>query len=54
MSTWLGLLVAVILLFCHGLLATRGEALMQKLEAQIAGIIAVRMRKLVPAAKVAR
>jgi biopolymer transport protein ExbB len=48
-STWLGLLVAVTLLFCHGLLTTRGEALMQRLEQQVAGIIAVRSRKINPA-----
>ena len=52
-SIWLGLLVAVILLFCHGLLASRGEVLIQKLEEQIAGIIAARAPK-ITAARVAR
>ena len=44
--TWLGLLVAVFLLFCHGLLSTRSEALMHLLEQQGAGILAARAEKL--------
>ena len=44
--TWLGLLVAVVLLFCHGLLSARSEALMHLLEQQGAGILAARAEKL--------
>ena len=47
--TWLGLLVAVFLLFCHGLLSTRSEALMHTLEEQSAGILAARAEKLAAA-----
>lgn len=52
-TTWLGLFVAVFLLFFHGLLASRSEALMHTLEEQSAGILAARAEKLA-AAKVAR
>ena len=44
--TWLGLLVAVLLLFCHGLLTTRSQGLMHLLEQQGAGILAARAEKL--------
>ena len=44
--TWLGLLVATLLLFCHGLLSARSEALMHLLEQQGAGILAARAEKL--------
>ena len=47
--TWLGLLVAVVLLFCHGLLTSRSESLMQTLEEQSAGILAARAEKLAAA-----
>ena len=43
---WLGLLVAVILLFFHGLLTTRSEALVHTLEEQSASILAARAEKL--------
>lgn len=52
-STWLGLLVAVVLLFCHGLLTSRGSALMGKLEEQAATFIAARAQK-IAAAKVVK
>lgn len=51
--TWLGLLVAVLLLFFHGLLTTRSEALLHTLEEQGASILAARAEKLA-AAKAAR
>lgn len=44
--TWLGLLVAVIMLFFHGLLSSRSERLMHILEEQTASIIASRAEKL--------
>jgi biopolymer transport protein ExbB len=44
--TWLGLLVAVVMLFFHGLLSSRSERLMQLLEQQTASIIASRAEKL--------
>jgi biopolymer transport protein ExbB len=47
--TWLGLLVAVVMLFFHGLLASRSERLMQVLEQQSASIIAARAEKLAAA-----
>lgn len=50
---WLGLLVAVVLLFCHGLLTSRSESLMHTLEEQSAGILAARAEKLA-AARVTR
>lgn len=52
-TSWLGLMVAVLLLFCHGLLTSRGEVLIQTLEEQSAGILAARAEKLA-AAKGAR
>ena len=52
-TTWLGLFVAVILLFFHGLLTSRSEALMHTLEEQSAGILAARAEKLA-AVKAAR
>ncbi|HEX5340141.1 MAG TPA: MotA/TolQ/ExbB proton channel family protein [Gammaproteobacteria bacterium] len=48
-STWLGLLVAVVMLFFHGLLASRSERLMHALEQQTASIIASRAEKLAAA-----
>lgn len=44
--TWLGLIVAAVLLFFHGLLASRSEQLMHTLEAQSASILAARAEKL--------
>jgi biopolymer transport protein ExbB len=44
--TWLGLMVAVVLLFCHGLLTSRSGALMHVLEQQSASILAARAEKL--------
>ena len=44
--TWLGLMVAVVLLFCHGLLTSRSGALMHTLEQQSASILAARAEKL--------
>lgn len=44
--TWLGLLVAVVMLFFHGLLSSRSERLMHVLEQQTANIIASRAEKL--------
>jgi biopolymer transport protein ExbB len=52
-TTWLGLFVAVLLLFFHGLLTSRSEALMHTLEEQSAGILAARAEKLA-AVKAAR
>ena len=43
---WLGLLVATTLLFFHGLLTARSEALVHTLEEQSAGILAARAEKL--------
>ena len=51
--TWLGLCVAVFLLFFHGLLTSRSETLLHTLEEQSAGILAARAEKLA-AAKAAR
>jgi len=51
--TWLGLLVAVFLLFFHGLLTTRSEYLLHLLEEQSSAILAARAEKLA-AAKAAR
>jgi biopolymer transport protein ExbB len=48
-STWLGLFVAVVMLFFHGLLSSRSERLMQVLEEQTASIIAARAEKLATA-----
>ncbi|MGE5625120.1 MAG: MotA/TolQ/ExbB proton channel family protein [Bacillota bacterium] len=53
MTTWLGLLTAVLLLFFHGLLTSRSESLLHLLEEQSAGILAARAEKLA-VAKVAR
>ncbi|MGH8371845.1 MAG: MotA/TolQ/ExbB proton channel family protein [Gammaproteobacteria bacterium] len=47
--TWLGLLVAVVMLFFHGLLSSRSDRLMQVLEQQTASIIASRAEKLAAA-----
>ena len=47
--TWLGLLVAVILLFFHGLLSARSEQLIHMLEEQSAAILAARAEKLAAA-----
>lgn len=47
--TWLGLLVAVIMLFFHGVLSSRSERLMHVLEQQTANIIASRAEKLAAA-----
>jgi biopolymer transport protein ExbB len=47
--TWLGLLVAVILLFCHGMLTARSGQLMHLLEEQSAAILAARAEKLAAA-----
>ena len=44
--TWLGLLVAVVMLFFYGLLSNRSERLMQMLEQQTASLIASRAEKL--------
>ena len=44
--TWLGLMVAVVLLFCHGLLTSRSGMLMHTLEQQSASILAARAEKL--------
>lgn len=44
--TWLGLMVAVVLLFCHGLLTSRSGMLMHILEQQSASILAARAEKL--------
>ncbi|HET7176822.1 MAG TPA: MotA/TolQ/ExbB proton channel family protein [Gammaproteobacteria bacterium] len=44
--TWLGLIVAAVLLFCHGLLASRSDELMHTLEQQSASILAARAEKL--------
>lgn len=44
--TWLGLMVAVVLLFCHGLLTSRSGALLHILEQQSASILAARAEKL--------
>ncbi len=44
--TWLGLMVAVVLLFCHGVLTSRSGALMHVLEQQSASILAARAEKL--------
>jgi biopolymer transport protein ExbB/TolQ len=44
--TWLGLMVATVLLFCHGLLTSRSGALMHVLEQQSASILAARAEKL--------
>ena len=44
--TWLGLLVAVIMLFFHGVLANRSEGLMRMLEQQTASFIASRAEKI--------
>jgi biopolymer transport protein ExbB len=44
--TWLGLLVAVILLFFHGILTARSGQLMHTLEEQSASILAARAEKL--------
>lgn len=52
-STWLGLLVAVVMLFCHSLLANRGSALIGRLEEQAARFIAARAQNQA-AAKAAR
>jgi biopolymer transport protein ExbB len=46
---WMGLLVAVVLLFFHGVLASRSERLMHVLEQQTASIIASRAEKLAAA-----
>lgn len=48
-STWLGLFVAVVMLFFHGLLSSRSDRLMQVLEEQTASIIAARAEKLAAA-----
>ncbi|HET7921326.1 MAG TPA: MotA/TolQ/ExbB proton channel family protein [Gammaproteobacteria bacterium] len=48
-TTWLGLLVAVVMLFFHGLLSSRSERLMQVLEQQTANFIASRAEKLAAA-----
>ncbi|HEV2212021.1 MAG TPA: MotA/TolQ/ExbB proton channel family protein, partial [Gammaproteobacteria bacterium] len=50
---WLGLFVAVVLLFFHGLFTTRSETLMHTLEEQAAAILAARAEKLA-AVKVAK
>jgi len=47
--TWLGLLVAVILLFFHGMLTARSGQLMHTLEEQSASILAARAEKLAAA-----
>lgn len=47
--TWLGLLVAVILLFFHGMLTARSGQLMHLLEEQSAAILAARAEKLAAA-----
>ena len=47
--TWLGLLVAVILLFFHGMLTARSGQLMHVLEEQSAAILAARAEKLAAA-----
>jgi biopolymer transport protein ExbB len=47
--TWLGLLVAVILLFFHGILTARSGQLMHTLEEQSASILAARAEKLAAA-----
>ena len=47
--TWLGLLVAVILLFFHGMLTARSGQLMHMLEEQSAAILAARAEKLAAA-----
>jgi biopolymer transport protein ExbB len=47
--TWLGLLVATILLFAHGMLTARSEQLMHTLEEQSAAILAARAEKLAAA-----
>jgi biopolymer transport protein ExbB len=47
--TWLGLLVAVVLLFFHGILTARSEQLMHTLEEQSASILAARAEKLATA-----
>jgi biopolymer transport protein ExbB len=47
--TWLGLLVAVILLFFHGMLTARSGQLMHMLEEQSASILAARAEKLAAA-----
>ena len=44
--TWLGLMVATVLLFCHGLLTSRSGMLMHILEQQSASILAARAEKL--------
>ena len=44
--TWLGLMVATVLLFCHGLLTSRSGMLMHTLEQQSASILAARAEKL--------
>ncbi|HEV2332453.1 MAG TPA: MotA/TolQ/ExbB proton channel family protein, partial [Gammaproteobacteria bacterium] len=44
--TWLGLIVAAVLLFFHGLLASRSDELMHTLEQQSASILAARAEKL--------
>lgn len=44
--TWLGLIVAAVLLFCHGLLSSRSDELMHTLEQQSASILAARAEKL--------
>lgn len=44
--TWLGLIVAALLLFCHGLLSSRSDELMHTLEQQSASILAARAEKL--------
>lgn len=44
--TWLGLMVAVVLLFFHGVLTSRSGSLMHTLEQQSASILAARAEKL--------
>jgi biopolymer transport protein ExbB len=51
---WLGLLVATVLLFFHGLLNARSEELMHMLEEQSASILAARAEKLAAAKAAAR
>jgi biopolymer transport protein ExbB len=48
-TTWLGLLVAVILLFFHGMMSARSEQLLHMLEEQSAAILAARAEKLAAA-----
>jgi biopolymer transport protein ExbB len=45
-TTWLGLLVATVLLFCQGLLEARSGVLMHILEEQSANILAARAEKM--------